>query len=269
MVKRLLVVGGGGFVGSHVAALAERSGWAVTTTTTSGRSGSVALDLSSVTRVREVVAALRPHVVVNAAAVVDGAPTSAGSARAVNVDGAAHLAAAASEAGAHLVHVSSDCVHAGREAPYPDEASPTPLAWAYALEKAEAETAVVREHTGASIVRPSVVLGTGSRHVHHDGAYFSDMVRQPVHVADLAALLLACAQQAPAGTINAGGETEVDRLRLAMAFARAAGADPGQVRAASLVDAGLARPATLRLESTRARALGVRLRGVEEYLPLR
>ena len=40
---------------------------------------------------------------------------------AVTADGAAHVAVAAAEVGARLVHVSSDALHAGRPEPYADD----------------------------------------------------------------------------------------------------------------------------------------------------
>ena len=61
-------------------------------------------------------ATARPDAIINCAAWtnVDGAETAEAEATRINGDGAGHVAAAAAEVGAHLVHVCTDYVFAGR-----------------------------------------------------------------------------------------------------------------------------------------------------------
>ncbi len=255
----MLVLGAGGYVGEAVVAAAREAGWEVV------GARSAHADVGEARQVEALVHDVRPRAVINAAASFAEDPQAAAR---VNTVGAAHVAGVCSELGLRLVHVSTDCVHGGRAEPYPDDASPTPLAWTYAATKAAGETAVLASGADAALVRPSVVLGPGSRHLHCEGTYFTDMVRAPVHVADLASLLVALAASDVRGTLHAGGADEVTRHQIAQAYARSIGADPALVRAGTLAATGLARPGVLRLRTDAAAAVGVRLRGVGAYLPL-
>jgi dTDP-4-dehydrorhamnose reductase len=190
----------------------------------------------------------------------------------VDRDGAAALARAAVERGVRLVHVSSDVVHGGREAPYGDTEAPTPCDWSYAQDKAAAEETILGLGGDAVLPRASVVVGEGANapgpHDHFHREYFSDMVRQPVVVTDLAALLVALADSDVRGTLHAAGPQEVTRLEYARALARRVGVDPGTVHERRLSDLGLTRPGVVRLETAVAADLGVRLRPVGDVVPL-
>ena len=86
----------------------------------------------------------QPDAVINCAAWtnVDGAETDEAAATRINGDGAGHLAAAAAEAGAHIVHVSTDYVFAGDATePYPEDAPTGPIG-AYGRSKLAGELAV-------------------------------------------------------------------------------------------------------------------------------
>ena len=90
------------------------------------------LDVTDAASVAERVGRLAPDVILNAAAytAVDRAESEPDLARAVNVDGVRHLAEAALEGGARLVHVSTDFVFGGAAsgpAPYATDAPTSPL----------------------------------------------------------------------------------------------------------------------------------------------
>jgi len=76
---------------------------------------SARLDVTDAAAVAECVARYAPELILNAAAYthVDRAESEPAAARAVNVDGVRHLAEAALEANARLVHVSTDFVFGG------------------------------------------------------------------------------------------------------------------------------------------------------------
>ncbi|MEQ4303489.1 dTDP-4-dehydrorhamnose reductase [Plantactinospora sp. B6F1] len=102
------------------------------------------VDLTDPAAVRAAVAGHR--IVVNAAAWtdVDGAERQEAAATAVNGTGVANLAAACAEAGARLLHVSTDYVFAGdAESPYPEDAPTAPVN-AYGRSKLAGELAVTR-----------------------------------------------------------------------------------------------------------------------------
>jgi dTDP-4-dehydrorhamnose reductase len=102
---------------------------------------------------------LRPDVVVHTAYRQDGQ-----GAWEVTVDGAEHVARAASAVGARLVHMSTDVVFDGRKgAPYVEDDEPAPLG-AYGRTKLAGERAALAAHPGgARVARTAWLYGAGGR----------------------------------------------------------------------------------------------------------
>ncbi len=268
---RLLVTGGTGFVGGVVASLAASAGWSVTATgfrapaPAGGDVRFVRLDVRDAGAVEALVAEVGPDAVVHTAYVKD-----APDARAVIVDGSAHVARAAARAGARLVHLSTDIVFRGSAGrPYTEDDPPDPVS-DYGRHKAEAERAVAAAHPGAVLVRTSLVYGGPARpdappdRLARDCGvtHFTDELRSPILVDDLAAALVElCAPGAgpgPAGPLHVAGAEGLSRWELACLLAghevAGAAAPPG-------------RPLDCRLDSSRARALlTTPLRGVRQAL---
>src|SRR5215208_245473 len=120
---RLLLTGAAGMLGRDVVAAAGDAGHEARALARAD------LDITDAAAVRSAVLAAAPDAVINCAAWtdVDGAETAEAEATAVNGAGAGNLAGAAAEAGALLVHVSSDYVFDGRSAePYPEDAPTAP-----------------------------------------------------------------------------------------------------------------------------------------------
>ncbi|MFC7549814.1 sugar nucleotide-binding protein [Plantactinospora sp. GCM10030261] len=189
-------------------------------------------------------------------------------------DGAAHVAAGSIEVGARLVHLSSDALHAGRPEPYADDEPPTPV-HPYGAAKAAAETAVRLVDPGAVLVRTSAIIGDErSKHLQlclaaldGDAVLFSDEVRCPVAVDDLAAAVRELAASDHAGPINVAGPDAVSRVELGHLVARRYGVDATRLRSTTIAEAGLVRPGEVRLDSARAVGLlTIRLRGAVELL---
>jgi dTDP-4-dehydrorhamnose reductase len=98
-------------------------------------------------------------------------------------------------------------------------------------------------------------------------AFFTDELRSPVHVGDLAAALVELAASDAGGVLHAGGADSVSRYEFARLVVAARGVDPEHLRAASFRELGMQRPADCTLDSSRAQAaLRTRLRGVREVL---
>ncbi|NYT67127.1 dTDP-4-dehydrorhamnose reductase [Pusillimonas noertemannii] len=128
--------------------------WAVTAL------GSKQLDITDAQAVQEQVRALRPALIINAAAynAVDRAEQERERAFAVNAQGPLNLARAANEAGARLVHVSSDYVFDGHSRqPYDEQAKPNPLN-AYGESKLQGEKWLLREQPHAWVLRTAWVF---------------------------------------------------------------------------------------------------------------
>lgn len=179
----------------------------------------------------------------------------------VNVDGSENVARAASVVGARLVHLSSDVVFDGLKGePYVEEDPPSPVN-DYGASKAEAERRVGAVHPDALIVRTSLIVG-GARPSKHElaatgpGPWFTNEIRSPVQVTDLAQALLELAELDLGGPLHVAGADGVSRAELAELVAGR------PVRTAA---APRTRPLDCRLDSSRAQALlRVRLRGARE-----
>ena len=118
---------------------------------------SASLDVRDADAVRAVVARVRPDVVVHTAALtdVDACEGDPALAHAVNAHAPGVLARAAAEAGARLVHVSTDAVFDGQRGGY-TEADPTSPVNVYARTKLDGERAVLAASPDHLVVRTTL-----------------------------------------------------------------------------------------------------------------
>jgi dTDP-4-dehydrorhamnose reductase len=265
--RRFLVAGASGQLGrALVALLGPRVAWS---------GGSDALDVRDREAVRRRVVEVGPEVVVNASAYnkVDAAETEVQEALAVNAAGPAHLARACREAGALLVHVSTDYVFDGALGrAYVEDDPPWPIS-AYGVSKLAGEAMVTSSGCQHLLLRTSGVFGAGGS--RGKGGSFvdrilararagealrvvTDQVFSPTYAPDLARGLLALVDHGVRGLFHVtnAGETSWH------GFARAALARAGlqvpveEIRAADLALAAR-RPARSVLSNARYASLGM------------
>jgi dTDP-4-dehydrorhamnose reductase len=244
----LLVTGGSGYLGRELVRRAGAVGIS-----------SKDVDIRDATAVSRLFDSVRPSAVVNTAYRQDD--------RATTFDGAVHVAQAAAAVGARLVHVSTDLVFDGEKGePYVEEDEPTPLT-DYGRAKAEAERAVIQAHPAALVVRTSLIYGgqqPGPQErmaADPQARFFTDEVRCPIQVGDLAEALLELARLQQSGVLHVAGSDRLSRAELAGLLAGA------PVSTASIADSGLVRPRDCSLAVDRARRLlHTRLRGAREIL---
>jgi dTDP-4-dehydrorhamnose reductase len=243
---RVLVTGASGQLGGDLCRLLAADprvrGWAGLTR--------AELDVTDARRVRAVIRdQARPAeaqgglAVVNAAAWtdVDGAEADEPAAYAVNAAGPAHLAAACAQAGARLVHVSTDYVFAGAaDKPY-DVGDPTGPVSAYGRTKLAGEAAVRELCPDSCVVRTAWVYGAAGRNFvktiarlareRDEVSVVDDQHGSPTWSADLAAGLLdlVCSQAGP-GVYHCTGGGQTTWLGFARAIMVELGEDPGKVR---------------------------------------
>jgi dTDP-4-dehydrorhamnose reductase len=147
----------------------------------------------------------------------------------------------------------------------------------YGAAKAAAETAVRVVDPAAVIARTSLIMGDAdSKQVRFcldlltgaaAGAFFSDEYRCPIDVSDLAAALLELAGSGYAGLINIAGPDTVSRVELGQLVAKRYDLDASAIPVTTLAEAGVVRPAEVRLDISRAQStLHTTLRGVHELL---
>ena len=242
----LLVTGATGYLGSELLRRTDAVGVS-----------SADVDIRDAVAVGALFERLRPQAVIHTAYRRDD--------RATTLGGAVNVAAAA--AGARLVHLSTDVVFDGEKgAPYVEEDEPTPLT-EYGRAKADAERAVLAEHPGALVVRTSLIYGEARPGPQEllaadpDATFFTDEVRCPIQVGDLADALIELAATDLSGVLHVAGADRLSRHEFAeLLVGRAVGA-------ASTADAGVVRPRDCSLAIDRARGvLRTRLRGAREVL---
>lgn len=144
---RVLVTGAAGQVGRAVCACAPPDAELV-------RLGHDDLDIGEGAHVDERVRRHAPEVILNAAAytAVDRAETEPEAAQRINAEGPRHLARAAREQGARLIHLSTDFVFDGTSSvPYRLDSPPRPLS-VYGATKLAGETAVLELLPERSVV---------------------------------------------------------------------------------------------------------------------
>lgn len=256
--RRLFVTGGSGFLGRHVLRGSASERWEIIAPS------SAAVDLRHADSVMAAVKAWRPTAIIHTA-------YRRGD-RASIVDASRHVAEAARRTRARLVHVSTDAVFAGRPAPYTEADPPDPV-HDYGRDKADAETVVGAAAGSHVIVRTSLLYGRHELSSHElavrdvvtgtsTTTFFSDEVRSPVLVDDLAAALVDLATRDDiTGVLHLGGPQQYSRAELAIQTADRHGWDRSKLRFSTIAESGLVRPGHVVLDSSLARSHGIGVRG--------
>jgi dTDP-4-dehydrorhamnose reductase len=133
MGKKLLIFGGTGFVGGHIAQMAHDAGWDVMIAGSRAVPAAGAItrrsaDIGGAMAVHLLMSEFRPDIVVNTAALadIDRAERERDIAWRVNADGAANVAHACREAGARCIYYSTDVVFDGTQPSYAEDDPPRP-----------------------------------------------------------------------------------------------------------------------------------------------
>ena len=277
-MRRILITGGAGYLGAELIQRARAGGWDVGATSFSSLPDDqgitwMRLDIRDEPAVERALGAWWPDIVIHTAYRLRGPDLWSTSA-----EGAGVVARAAHAAGARLIHMSSDALFDGeRVGSYTESDDPSPIT-PYGEAKAAAERLVAEAHPAALIVRTSLIYGGAQPGPHEqlaldalagqaDVAFFTDELRCPIAVGDLAAALLEVAPTDRVGRLHIAGADVVSRYEFAQLVAAAHGQDPAQLHAAASATSNVRRPRNCALDSSLARRLlRTRLRGVREVL---
>lgn len=230
-MPRVLVTGGTGFLGSHLASAFARAGYEVRTLDVLPPSGGayphefIEADVRDAAAVRE--AARDCEVVVDNAALVPVSRSSLAEYRAVNVGGCANTLDAARDEGAYALHISSSAIYGiAKRLPATAETPLAPIE-TYGQSKAEADELVERRRSPefpVASLRPRALMGPGRLGVFD--IMFSRMragkavpllgannTIQLCHVDDFCAAAIAAVEQRSNGTYNIAAEEFSPRIR--------------------------------------------------------
>jgi dTDP-4-dehydrorhamnose reductase len=155
MKPKILLIGKNGQVGTELALTLPHLGEVVAVDRRD-------LDLSNAAQIRETIQAIRPNIIVNAAAytAVEQAESDEAAAHIVNAQAAGIMAEEAKKIGAMLVHYSTDYVFDGtKRTPYVEEDVPNPLS-AYGRTKLAGEQAIQQANLPHLIFRTGWVYST-------------------------------------------------------------------------------------------------------------
>jgi len=264
---KALVLGSAGQLGRE---LAQRLGDALV-----WAGGRAELDVTDERAVAALLARQRPDVVFNATAYnrVDAAESEPERAFAVNARAPRALALAARDAGALLVHVSTDYVFDGSSTrPYREDDPAHPLS-VYGESKLQGERHVLASGAEALVVRTSGVLGR--RGSAQKGGSFvdrilaqaragkplrvvADQVFAPTSAGELAGALVELVRLGARGLYHVTNQGSCSWRELATAVLAAAGLErPVEAIAAAELGLPARRPAYSVLDTSRGRALGL------------
>ena len=283
---KILVTGAAGFLGRHVCQRANALGHKVAGTYRSAP-GSLPfvewlrVDVTDTSAMDALIEATQPDAIVHTATKLAGslAPLAAETNWTTNAIAPVHIARASARHGIRLVHISSDAVHRGRDEPYSDAVAPDPI-YSYGAAKAAAELGVATVAPQAVIVRVPPIMSDGSdrdrlayrerfmldlARSRAEGVLFTDEIRCPIVVDDLADACVELAGNDIAGLVNVAGADIMSLYDMGRLVVAKHGGDPDALPAATHESAAVTRPGRVVLDSARARAvLSTRLRGLRE-----
>jgi dTDP-4-dehydrorhamnose reductase len=223
---RLLITGGSGYLGRHLARRVTAGAWPGEWRYTTFSADPLALpqgarlDLRDGAAVARFVAGFAPDAIIHTA----GSNTTPDMVTVI-VEGTRHVAEAAARAGARLVHLSTDSVFGGDRAPYDESAPPAPVN-DYGRAKAAAE-ALALAHPNAVVVRTSLIYGlremdngtawmAATLHAGRPLTLFTNQRRNPVWVETLAAACLELLELPYRGVLNVAGRHTLSRAEFGL-----------------------------------------------------
>ena len=287
-MRKILIVGASGFLGWN---LARALRGAHHVTGTFSRSPveidgcrMERLDLGSKDDAASLIRALRPDLVLNAAAIidVDFCERERGKAELINAEGARIVAELAAEIGARMIYFSTDMVFDGRKGMYNEEDIPHPSNW-YGETKFAGERWTRDRCPGAVIARLALMYGVGSQ-AH--GSFlqwmlrrlgegecvdlFTDQFRTPTFVGDVCRAVAGMIERPEvAGIYHVAGPERMNRYEFGERVAEVFHFPVGLLRPVRMEDLKdlMPRPEDSSLANHKAeRDLGIRFRGVTEGL---
>lgn len=215
---KILITGGSSYFGRHLVPLAMPM---AEVAYTYHQNDPLALacgqqmDIQDKTAVSRLITSFQPDTIIHLAGSNRGADMAN-----VIVQGTANITQAAAQSKSRLIHMSTDCVFDGLDAPYDETAVPTPVN-AYGRAKAEAE-AIVQQYANHVIIRTSLIysleqIDHGTRWMAaalQEGkpvTLFDNQIRNPVWATTLSQACLELAINNFTGIVHIAGSQALTR----------------------------------------------------------
>lgn len=222
-MARILITGGSSYLGQHLVPLAStdhETSYTYFSHDLLQTPPAYQLDVRHGPSVHELVQRLRPEIVIHTA----GSNRPADMANVIT-KGTQNITDAAQKAGARLIHISTDVVFNGQDAPYTEDSVPTPI-HAYGRAKAESEISAGK-HPDHAIVRTSLIYGlqimdrgtawvVESLRKNRPVTLFTDQRRNPVWADTLSRACLELATNNYQGILNVAGEQILTRAEFGL-----------------------------------------------------
>lgn len=258
--KRLLISGGSGFLGWHLASEFARE-YEVAFTYSSHRISipncqGFSLDVRRSYTIRDCLNRFNPDTVIHAAALADTGVCQKNPelAYAVNVEGTRRILDSIPNPHARFIYISTDLVFGGEHQPYREKDETHPVS-VYGATKREAERLVLNYRPNSIILRAALMygksnpLGKGSFIQWMDEALrrgepltlFADEYRTPTYVGDVCCAVRAILKDEIGRRIyHLGGPERISRVEFGKRLAVLRGYDVSLIHEATLAQAGLA-----------------------------
>lgn len=200
-MKKLIITGCNGQLGRAVNKLCEGNKEYELINTDFMVEGVRSLDITNLDNVLDIVREVKPYAIINCAAHtnVDACEVQVDAARRINAIGPRNLSIAATEAGAKMVHISTDYVFPGDGTkPYTEFDTPAPKAM-YGITKLEGENFVKQFAKNFFIIRTAWLYGDGKNFVktmlrlsesHDSVSVVNDQIGSPTSAEELAKAIL-------------------------------------------------------------------------------
>jgi len=222
------------------------------------------------------VAQVRPHVVVHCAATrkPDICEHDPRQTERLNVDAARHVATAAAQTQAWMIHISTDYVFDGTHPPYAPDAAPNPLN-AYGQSKLESERGVCEVSADFCILRVPILYGqvesldespvtviAADLLAGKHGPIDNWAMRYPTHTADVAVVIRQLIEHkakdpAFAGICHWSGDEPFTKFGMAQVFCDILGIPKDTITPQDAPPPGAPRPKNSHLDRTRLEALNI------------
>lgn len=243
-MKKILVTGGSGLLGSRIVGLAKADHQIIPTHFRDSLfPNSMKLDITKKRSVFQIVQRIHPDIIIHTAAEtnVDKCENNRVWAWKTNAESTGNLAEASEKTNAKMVYISTDYVFDGEKGMYTEEDKPNPVDY-YGLTKLKGEEFLTQHSKDYVIARPSVVYGWNRRKLNFvtwiieslrqgkNVQVVDDHFNSPTLADNLAEALFEVIESDLSGIYHIAGSERISRYEFSRKVAKAFDLDSGLIK---------------------------------------